>query len=424
MPLGPDAVGDAELRVTGALSREANTFVTSAQVLDRKSGVVLWTDRIVRQIRKDGTADNAADTIAGVLHCAMEDRKPARPPLTTEIFGLYINACASVYMDDDDDGGRMLQLSRRLAKVAPRFAGGHAMHALAAAQSANLVENSPSEAAALHAESKAAAAQAIKIDPRTPKAYAALAINEGVYGTRLAQNWLAEDQNLTKALALDADLPVARIMYSGLLRATGRLKDAIEFLKETNGSADPRAFRIDPRLPMMLAAKGDLAGAEALLQRTEGAARGSQDAGRWLIAFWWEDPKAALPKIRSLDSGGVSQNAPGCFETYLKALAARPSQGPRGLPASCDKIDLAWRIRMLAREGDVDGAYSLIKPPLPGGPILLYFPEMKSVRRDPRFWPLVKQMGLADYWVKSNHWPDFCSEPDLPYDCRKIARTL
>jgi hypothetical protein len=79
---------------------------------------------------------------------------------------------------------------------------------------------------------------------------------------------------------------------------------------------------------------------------------------------------------------------------------------------------------MLAREGDVDGAFEALKGPIPGGPLLFYYPETKALRRDPRFWPLVARLGLTDYWRKSGHWPDFCSEPDLGYDCRKAAAAL
>jgi hypothetical protein len=76
---------------------------------------------------------------------------------------------------------------------------------------------------------------------------------------------------------------------------------------------------------------------------------------------------------------------------------------------------------MLAREGDVDGAFAELKPPVPGGLVMLYYPEMKAVRADPRFWPLARKVGLVDYWTKSGRWPDFCAEPGLPYDCRRMA---
>jgi hypothetical protein len=38
--------------------------------------------------------------------------------------------------------------------------------------------------------------------------------------------------------------------------------------------------------------------------------------------------------------------------------------------------------------------------------------------------PLAHRMGLVDYWIESGRWPDFCSEPDLPYDCRAAAEAV
>jgi hypothetical protein len=55
---------------------------------------------------------------------------------------------------------------------------------------------------------------------------------------------------------------------------------------------------------------------------------------------------------------------------------------------------------------------------------MLFRPWMASVRRDPRFMALAKRMGLVDYWVKSGHWPDFCADADLEYDCRTEASKL
>lgn len=316
----------------------------------------------------------------------------------------------------------MLAVTRHLVKVAPDFAGAHAMHAMAAGKAATELKGSPAQAAALHAEAKAAAEQALKIDPRTPKAYSGLALDAGIFQS--AQNWAPAEQYLKKALALDPGLPPARNEYFSLMRSAGRINEAIAFLKESEGAADPRGALGDPRVSILLASTGDLTGAEDALRNTETVTRRREDRTRWTIAFWWEDPKTALPKVRSLDPGDHTKQELECFTTYLTELEARKAAPTRGLPASCDTADAAWRVRMLAREGDVDGAFAAIKPPLNALPLVLYYPEMKLLRRDPRFWPLAKRMGLVDYWIKSNSWPDFCSEPDLPYDCRKIARTV
>jgi hypothetical protein len=31
------------------------------------------------------------------------------------------------------------------------------------------------------------------------------------------------------------------------------------------------------------------------------------------------------------------------------------------------------------------------------------------------------RIGLVDYWQSSGHWPDFCTDPKLLYDCRTEA---
>ncbi|MDP3673612.1 MAG: hypothetical protein Q8R44_00710 [Novosphingobium sp.] len=59
---------------------------------------------------------------------------------------------------------------------------------------------------------------------------------------------------------------------------------------------------------------------------------------------------------------------------------------------------------------------------------LLFWPEVAPLRRDPRFFQALAELGLVDLWHARNQWPDFCSEPGLRYDCRteaaRIARKL
>jgi hypothetical protein len=37
---------------------------------------------------------------------------------------------------------------------------------------------------------------------------------------------------------------------------------------------------------------------------------------------------------------------------------------------------------------------------------------------------LAARLGLVDYWRSSGHWPDFCADPGLPYDCKAEAARL
>jgi hypothetical protein len=48
-------------------------------------------------------------------------------------------------------------------------------------------------------------------------------------------------------------------------------------------------------------------------------------------------------------------------------------------------------------------------------------PALHQFRRDPRFIQVAAHSPLLRYWRTTGDWPDFCEEPDLPYDCRKEA---
>jgi hypothetical protein len=37
---------------------------------------------------------------------------------------------------------------------------------------------------------------------------------------------------------------------------------------------------------------------------------------------------------------------------------------------------------------------------------------------------VAQHLGLLAHWRNSGKWPDFCSEPDLPYDCKAEAAKL
>ena len=74
--------------------------------------------------------------------------------------------------------------------------------------------------------------------------------------------------------------------------------------------------------------------------------------------------------------------------------------------------------------GMAEELFSILDPSIHTDPELfsvLFRPPFRKFRQDPRFIPLAARFGLVDYWQKSGVWPDFCREPDLPYDCKAEA---
>jgi hypothetical protein len=55
---------------------------------------------------------------------------------------------------------------------------------------------------------------------------------------------------------------------------------------------------------------------------------------------------------------------------------------------------------------------------------VLFRPAFRNFHRDPRMMQVAARFGLLRYWQSSGKWPDFCFDPDLPYDCRRELAKL
>ncbi len=85
-----------------------------------------------------------------------------------------------------------------------------------------------------------------------------------------------------------------------------------------------------------------------------------------------------------------------------------------------------FRVLFPMAEGRLDNAFA--QPDTKGmeqkEPELLTLAFTAPIRRDPRFWPIAARAGLVRYWRTTNKWPDFCSDPSYPLDCRAQARRV
>lgn len=417
------AAAAPEFRVTGSVDRQGQDIVVNTQVLDRRSGFVLSSLQQSRPASASpGFADQAALSVAAGLDCALEDRKRSRRPMPSPLFSLYLNTCDAIAGEGNPQ--RMLESARRLVAAAPDLAVGHALYGIAQAGAADAQASAPAEGEALRRAARASAARALQLDPRTPKAYIAIA-NSYPAGS----SWAERERNLLQARQIDPNLNPGRISYIAVLRDVGRLNEALEVAVQLTESGDPRTLSGAKVQEIFVHAElGDMDRARALLGQLERLDPEAAAGAGWIFASTWEDPAPALARIRALAPGGpFNPRTVACVETFLQELPQRLSSRARGLPAACDGVRGDRRVQMLAREGDIDGAYSEASR-LVGAPDVfvsfLFYPAMKAFRADPRFMPLAGRFGLVDYWTRSGRWPDFCAERGLPYDCRQAARAI
>ncbi len=413
---GVGAAPDADFHLRGAVDRDGDATVINVQVLDRQRRNVIWSGRLERPLSAPARfPDQAANRIGDILHCALRSRAMSNRPITDAVLSLMMQVC-ELRRVGPEEAPQFLAAAERLRAAAPQLSRAQSLYATAAAAKGALSPEAP-EAPGLVVAARAAAHRALQLDPSNEEAYFALGISYG-----FDQSWAEREANFLRAEGLSQGLSVMGDVHVGLLREVGRLREARELNRRTVAD-DPFGPDQLSTLVILTAAADGREAAEPLLQRIRLVATPEDaDGVRLNATFWWDTPAAARALLTRMTGGAAPVDKP-CFEAYLAGLAGPPR---RGLPDACRTLQTDWRIRMLAREGDLDGAYREIAHARRGSQFLisLYYPEMRAFRADPRFMPLVARYGLVDYWRRSGHWPDFCTERDRPYDCAAVAREL
>jgi tetratricopeptide (TPR) repeat protein len=291
-----------------------------------------------------------------------------------------------------------LRHAHRALELDPHFA--LAWSALADCQSFRATRGMapPAESGA---EAIAAARHALDLDPSLADAHASLGIIQAHAGD--VRDGLRE---LDRAVALNPGLAFAHNMRSRVLLAFERRDEA---LAAANLSA-----QLDPLSMLIRTVVGDAhyfareyeksvfhyRMAIELDPRFDGAhtdlARSLEALGRYAEA------RAANEEGRRL-AGGVA--GPSFGLAHLEAAAGNEAEARRILAeltaARGTRVVSAWGIAAVhASLGDVDDAYRwldvAVAEKATGLILLRVHPRLDPIRGDPRYWPLVRKVGLAD----------------------------
>lgn len=403
----------SEFIIGGVVDREGAAPAMTPQITDRRSGLVLWSHRFTgRDGAETALAEEVALKTSAILHCGVEDRRVAAHPMSAEEFSLLLQAC---WGSLNGEASRTEEAARRLIKMHPRRAIGHALLALSIAGS---VEQAGSEVEAQRrrVEARKIALHALSLDARAPKAHVALA---DIVEDPAA--WAEREAHLRKALDVSPDLPSALTRYIMLLREVGRTREALDMALRLHTRADPRPILSMPILAILLASNGDVTEAYEWIARLERVHPAYGPDVRWLVLVWWDDPQRAV-RLNKMWSPARRPEDSACFDIVLRTVTA--GRTLPALPAPCSVFASSWRLRLLGRVGAVDGVFAALDTPDAVNrttSIALFYPEMKAVRADSRFMRHAARIGLTRYWRETRRWPDFCSDSDVPYDCRALA---
>ena len=406
-------------------SEDSGASKATLLLVSGKTRALLWSGDFAQPSgRPSDLKQQLAYSAANLLQCASEAYGPSGASLDEKTRRLYLNGCGDFTQVSGADLESLARTFREVTHRAPGFEGGWAR--LINAEDELLFtppfdRNTPEARATLSADISSAR----KINPDLPEGYVAqadlIAQNNFIDSVRLLD--LAAQRNPDSAGALTA-------RSFGLMQV-GRMADAVADTR--------RAVQIEPFSPRTqeffisaLTYSGRFDAALQELSRAESLFPGASNfvEARYRLNLRYGSAEAALKQIQDSQVPALSQN-----ELFLRARIDRsPANVARAVEAARKgmgetAVKAADYVQTLAEFGRTDELYDFLakwaRPDQRGGFMgVLFRPAFHNFWREPRSMQVAARYGLVDYWKKTGHWPDFCSWPDLPYDCKKEAAKL
>ncbi len=418
------------LMFSGTVQAKSPNIDVSMRLDDPVQHSTLWTAEISGPAAQpDEVQARVGALTVAVLNCSAQGLAPG-VHLMDSALQAFLHACElSQTAFHGLAGGRaayaMLDAMRQAARIAPDFAAAHSVLAkhLAFVAAEKLVD----QTAPLRDEAQREARRALELDPKDPDAF----VTFGLLTSPL--EYSRREGFYRQALASNPSWSHANGFLGNVMTDTGRLKDAAS-LYQRAASVNPQSDDWALEAAAGLIRMGDTSEADKELARLSQLWPNSAENLKYQLESMiaqkrWGDALKLVDRTSDFESAFSPSWTAGLRE-ILGALqsgdpAARNSVRADLLASSSTNPEQA--IGRLALLGFVDDAFSVAQRDLrvdsseDDSSEFLFQPETEPLRRDPRFMSLAARFGLVKYWRSSGQWPDFCSNPKLPYDCRQVA---
>jgi len=407
------------------------TFRVAQQTMDGQAqatvallagdGSLLWS-REFRQ-GKQPVADlrqQLAYSAASVLTCATDAMAPGHAKVEQVTLKLYLSGCARLSDGSSPDTRPLVPIFTKVTEQATDFEGGWAKLLIVETQSW-LQSNKD---AVIGKSLKAHIAKARKVNPTMAEAYVAESWMQPIWRIN---HWMPISE---AAVAKNPSNAYALTEHSNDMFWVGRLQQGVTYARDAV-QADPLSPWVRDSLIIALINAGEIEAAYKALEDAERLWPGATNLidGRFYLTARYGDPRQALALLRS---GMVSrQNMSPAMESYLEArIDPSPAKIERAVSQARD-VSRRWYLHYIETLGQFRRKEELIKslsqydPGKNLGPAHVFQPRYGFLQDDVRFMEIMNRWGSQlDYWIKSGNWPDFCSRPGLPYDCKVVAAKL
>jgi tetratricopeptide (TPR) repeat protein len=428
---GPGAGTSSRFVVDGHVRSVSGQLNAILELHLASDGPIIWSTSSEEPLAAAANMRRqAALKLVNVLTCTVGDGD--REFKDIEVLKLFLAACEGMdYGTGSPNGsGSVRDLFRKIVARAPNFARAWANLAVGDAIHTLGGPDSPEAFAAGRKLTEQDAARALALDPRQSRAWVARAmVADGL------NEWLRRDADISRALAIDPNETFALVARSDALAEIGRNRDSLAVAQQTVNSDEflPEQWG---DLAQSMAYAGVLTRAYVTLDEAEKRWPGNPDVAisRLFITARIGDPATAQRLLDDFSTGGLLEPAKREYLRLLIAARADPTQAEKLVAYILAHVDQDLNFNDAAQGlvgvGKVDLALDLVQnnisqiarhKHLTDG---FFRPFMAKFLASPRFMPLAARIGFVDIWRRSGLWPDFCTAPDAPYDCKAEARKL
>jgi DNA-binding winged helix-turn-helix (wHTH) protein/TolB-like protein len=416
-----------DLLLDGTIRRAGKDIEVRVRLDDVREHVTIWSDKF------QGPADAPEALQANVAAHAADVAHWAKLGLSGKVKLGAASLAAFIAGRDSTIGVRKgshaaaLSDYQKVVSASPDFSWGHS--GVAGAEAFELLDLPASpESQALRADARKEAEHALALDPHNGEAYAALELSAPIF------DWKRREDLLLRGAAADPSFEPGPMMEGRLLWVVGRGREALAWFERAH-DLDPLHNGGNWSFALDLASEGRSSDSRALLARME--AEWPEHVATKDARFWTSVVAGATEKTLALLAdpaarpSGMDETSVDAWRSALKAASRRDraakAHAAMIVRAAADAGSLSHgeALTLLAMLGDIDSAFAQAQLYVPLDPYTapyLFLPPTAPMRSDPRFMALARKLGLVSYWRTTGRWPDFCSEPSLPYDCRPFLR--
>jgi TolB-like protein/Flp pilus assembly protein TadD len=386
--------------IEGSVQRAGNRIRITALLIDGRNGFNLWAkpyDRDVTDVlsmQSEIAGDIVREVSAVLTPAERTSRAAERREVNPEAFELYLKGRFEWNERTKESLGQAVDLFTRSARIDPSYAA--ALAGLADAYSIQANSGFVPASSVLD-KARAAAQQALDLDPQSAEAHAAL----GFILYQFDRDWDGAAAQLRRAMELNPNYANACQWYGALLFIVNRRDEGLRMLRKAV-DLDPLAPRIRSAYAYYLFFSGRYQDSRNQFERT---AQDDADISEQFLADL---------AVQNGDIPGAMDHARRCCSdsplrrdaqiAYVTAAGGDRKKAGQILAQAESKAPHLLSVHVLVKShaaiGDLDGAFRLAlgNPTGVFVPYILGHPALEAFRRDPRYRDFLRLMKLEPYY--------------------------